>query len=149
MKYHFMQKDRHLWRILLLVVFAVATVSVRADDKRTIKLIVSGKPMVIKLAEKPVITYSGNQLHITTATSSTPENVTVAQVEDIVIKSAPTRGDANGDEEIDGNDISPVANHIVGKTPTDFEPWGADFNGDGKIDALDITEIIKKIINKE
>ena len=147
MKYHFMQKDRHLWRILLLVVFAVATVSVRADDKRTLKLIVNGKTMVIKLAEKPVITYSGNQLHITTATSSTPEDVAVAQVEDVEIKSAPTRGDANGDEIIGAADVSEVANHIVGKASA-AEPWGADFNGDGKIDALDITEIIKKIINK-
>ena len=144
MKYHFMQKDRHLWRILLLVVFAVATVSVRATDFRKIRLMVNGELREFLLSDKPVITYSGNQLHITTATSSTPTNVAVSQVEDVEIKSAPTRGDANGDEVVGAADVSEVAKHIVGKASA-AEPWGADFNGDGKIDALDITEIIKKI----
>ncbi len=148
MKYHFMQKDRHLWRILLLVVFAVATVSVRATDIRKIKLMVNGELLEIPLSDKPLITFTGNTLHIKTKTPATSANVPVTQVGTVEIKSAPTRGDANGDEIIGAADVSEVANHIVGKASA-AEPWGADFNGDGNIDALDITEIIKKIINKE
>lgn len=154
MKYHFIQKDRHLWRILLLIVFAVATVSVRAtNDIRKIKLMVNGELWEISLANKPVITYSGDQLHITITDPETADQMEadadVTKISSFKFKGAPDRGDANGDNDIDAKDISIVANYIVGKTLEKFEPWGADFNGDNKVDAIDISEIISKIINKQ
>ncbi len=54
-------------------------------------------------------------------------------------------GDANGDGEVDINDITAVVHHIQGNTPTSLNTDASDVNNDGEIDVNDITGIVNTI----
>ncbi len=149
MKYHFKQNSHFMRSVLLLTLFAAAVLTAHADGIgiRTVTLTVNGSPMVFSLDKKPVITFSDNQLHITTTETEATQDVDVTKVSVVVeFKGAPDRADANGDNVITAADINEVVDHIVGKNEAK-EPWGADANGDNKIDAADLTEIIKQVTN--
>lgn len=49
------------------------------------------------------------------------------------------KGDANGDGNVDVSDITAIASHILGTTPTQWNADNADANSDGNIDVSDIT----------
>jgi hypothetical protein len=52
-------------------------------------------------------------------------------------------GNANGDEELNEEDVKAIGDYILGVLSDDFDEDAADFNGDGKVDILDIVAIIK------
>ena len=56
-------------------------------------------------------------------------------------------GDANGDGNVDANDIVEMPNYIMGKASEHFAFKAADVNGDGKVDIADILQIVKGIID--
>lgn len=56
-------------------------------------------------------------------------------------------GDANGDGNVDANDIVEMTNYIMGKASEHFAFKAADVNGDGKVDIADILQIVKGIID--
>ena len=56
-------------------------------------------------------------------------------------------GDANGDGEVNVNDVTVVINYILEKNPTPFVFDNADVNGDGGVTVLDVTAIINIILN--
>ena len=57
-------------------------------------------------------------------------------------------GDANGDEEVNQQDVNDVESFILGETPTVFVRSAADMNGDEKIDVVDIV-LMQNNINNE
>ena len=65
-----MQKNITLRRCLLLCLLAVTTCMARAANGEVLTIHAGGSPVSIALAEHPVITYSNNTLHITTAMTS-------------------------------------------------------------------------------
>ncbi len=50
-------------------------------------------------------------------------------------------GDSNGDGEVNGADITAIANHLLGNPNSNFEEKPADANGDGEVNGADITAI--------
>ena len=56
-------------------------------------------------------------------------------------------GDANGDGQVDANDIVEITNYIMGKASKRFIFKTADVNEDGKVNIADILQIVKGIID--
>lgn len=55
------------------------------------------------------------------------------------------RGDANGDGEVDVNDITAIVNYIQGNAQPSFVVAAADANGDEEVDVNDITSVVNII----
>ena len=55
-------------------------------------------------------------------------------------------GDANGDGNVDVQDITTVINYILGANPSPFIFDNANVNGDDKVDVMDVTAIINMIL---
>ena len=55
-------------------------------------------------------------------------------------------GDANGDGNVDVQDVTAIINRILGNNPSPFDDTNADVNGDGSIDVLDVTAVINLIL---
>ena len=55
-------------------------------------------------------------------------------------------GDANGDGNVDVQDVTAIINRILGNNPNPFDDTNADVNGDGSIDVLDVTAVINMIL---
>ena len=55
-------------------------------------------------------------------------------------------GDANGDGNVDVNDVTTVINYILGKNPDPFIFDNANVNGDSNVDVNDVTMIINMIL---
>ena len=64
--------------------------------------------------------------------------------EAVVVEGKP--GDANGDGNVDVNDVTTVINYILGKNPTPFIFDNANVNGDTNVDVNDVTMIINMIL---
>ena len=56
-------------------------------------------------------------------------------------------GDANGDGQVDANDIVEITNYIMGKASKSFIFKTADVNEDGKVNIADILQIVKGIMD--
>ena len=65
----------------------------------------------------------------------------------ITKKAAGKPGDANGDGEVNVNDVTVTINYILEKNPTPFVFENADVNGDGAVNVMDVTAIINLILN--
>ena len=76
-----MQKNSILKRLLMLLFLMSSLISVHAAEVEYLTLNVNGNPVVIVLAEHPVITYSDNTLHIQTAEETV--DVPVSQIADM------------------------------------------------------------------
>jgi hypothetical protein len=58
-----------------------------------------------------------------------------------------TKGDANGDTEVDVSDVVTTVNYIVGETPRPFIFEAADMNSDTEVDVLDVIGIVQAVLN--
>ena len=58
-----------------------------------------------------------------------------------------SKGDANGDTEVDVNDVVSTVNYVVGEEPKPFVFEAADMNSDQQIDVLDVIGIVQTILN--
>ncbi|MBR6194989.1 MAG: leucine-rich repeat domain-containing protein [Prevotella sp.] len=54
-------------------------------------------------------------------------------------------GDANGDDEVNDEDLEAITDYLLGRTPSTFYSEGADMNGNGEVDIVDLTKLIKKL----
>ena len=77
-------------RLLLLIILSANAVLARAASVEYVTFTVSGRPVVIALAEHPVITYTANTLHIRTA--STSIDLSVEDINDVVFSKATPTG---------------------------------------------------------
>ena len=59
-----------------------------------------------------------------------------------------TKGDVNGDGDVDIADAVCIVNHIVGKPNATFFEDAADVNNDGDIDIADAVHIVNLIVGK-
>ena len=57
------------------------------------------------------------------------------------------RGDANGDGEIDMQDVTLIVSYILGTPAETFKAKAADINDDGEIGMSDVMHIIQYILN--
>ena len=77
---------------------------------------------------------------------SMDENVTIA-VEYEPIPPNPSKGDLNGDGNIDSADIEEIKNYIMGNPSSYFSVVDADINKDGVVNVADIVFITNKCMN--
>jgi len=77
-----------------------------------------------------ILTKSGSEYNIEDSTDDMWTETTIA-----------SKGDANGDGEVNAADIVEVANYIMGSQSNNFMFDGADANGDRVINAADIVKI--------
>ena len=73
-----------------------------------------------------------------------PGDMTLYAKWEPVVVSKP--GDANGDGNVDVQDVTAIINRILGNNPNPFDDTNADVNGDGNIDVLDVTAVINMIL---
>ena len=73
-----------------------------------------------------------------------PGDMTLYAKWEPVVVSKP--GDANGDGNVDVQDVTAIINRILGNNPSPFDATNADVNGDGSIDVLDVTAVINIIL---
>ena len=59
------------------------------------------------------------------------------------------KGDVNGDNKIDVEDVVGIVNKILEEPADDFIEANADVNGDGKIDVDDVVAVVNIILNAE
>ena len=59
-----------------------------------------------------------------------------------------TKGDINGDGDVDIADAVCIVNHVVGKPTPMFVAAAADVNGDGDIDIADAVRIVNLVVGK-
>jgi hypothetical protein len=59
-----------------------------------------------------------------------------------------TKGDVNGDGDVDIADAVCIVNHIVGKTNTKFVVEAADVNNDKVVDIADAVRIVNLVVGK-
>ena len=57
-------------------------------------------------------------------------------------------GDANGDKEVDQNDMAIIKDYIMGRSPDGFILQNADTNSDGQCDVNDLVRIIALLIGQ-
>ena len=58
-----------------------------------------------------------------------------------------TLGDANGDSDVNVNDVTVLINYILGKNPSPFVEANADVNQDTEINVNDVTALINMILS--
>lgn len=58
------------------------------------------------------------------------------------------KGDANGDDIVDSNDITMILKYLMGDWQENFSEKNADANGDNLINIADILQIVNIILNK-
>lgn len=66
--------------------------------------------------------------------------------ESMINPSAITRGDANGDEEVNVTDYMAIANYILGSNPINFNENTADVNTDGIVNVIDYVGVANIIL---
>ena len=64
------------------------------------------------------------------------------------LKDGITKGDANGDGNVDVSDVVALANHVMGDTPSGFSKDAADMNGDGEVDITDVTSLANQLMGE-
>ena len=64
------------------------------------------------------------------------------------LKDGITKGDANGDGNVDVSDVVALANHVMGDTPSGFSKDAADMNGDGEVDITDVTSLANTLMGE-
>ena len=72
---------------------------------------------------------------------SDASTIKVAEVVSLLTVESYTPGDANGDNEINGGDITAISNYLLGYPNSAFDAKGADFNEDNEINGADITAV--------
>ena len=69
-----------------------------------------------------------------------------SNIEQVTLSAQGKPGDANGDGNVDVNDVTTTINYILGKNPSPFNYDNANVNGDTKVDVMDVTLIINIIL---
>ena len=132
---------QRMLKLMLLTVSALHCHSAIGDD---LTFVVGGKPVVIALAQNPVITYTGNTLHVKAA-----DKAIDLPVSEISVGYFQKHGDVNGDNTVDVADISAIITVMAGiEGASTVSVLKADANGDGTVDVADISAVISIMAGK-
>lgn len=74
-------------------------------------------------------------------TDSQANSIKLGDLKFSIVVKAFKPGDANGDGEVNGSDITAIANHLLGYPNSNYEAGAADANGDGEVNGSDITAV--------
>ena len=93
---------------------------------------------------------TGNRITIPQAKTARRKGWEVCQWNDALNNWVPysgdiLAGDANGDDEVNDEDLEAITDYLLGRTPSTFYSEGADMNGNGEVDIVDLTKLIKKL----
>lgn len=75
-------------------------------------------------------------LHLDAATGAA--SISLIDANDMVTE----KGDANDDGKVDADDVTTLANFLMGTPPADFNEAAADVNNDSKVDVADIVALV-------
>lgn len=133
-------------RIFLNLIVAVLTLSAHAEEAKLLVWQADGQVVTFDLDEEPVTTYSDGNLVITTTSKTVTYPLEQVRKYTYFLPKARLLGDANGNGELDNDDIIEVSNKIMGMPPKiKFVFENSDVNGDGKVNAIDLVVIISSI----
>ena len=59
------------------------------------------------------------------------------------------KADVNGDESVDGNDVSALLEMVLAGGVTDEQKAVADVNGDGSVDGNDVSALLEMVLAGE
>lgn len=65
-----------------------------------------------------------------------------------IVAIEPIKGDANSDYNVDSDDITELANAIVGKASDKYKIETADIDNDGIVNAVDLTKLIEILLKR-
>lgn len=90
---------------------------------------------------------NANQAYLPVA-EGTPEELTIVTEKEYeeMQKPAFIPGDANGDGQINNNDLMLIVNYLLGNVSDNFKKEGADFDGNGRVDNSDLMKVVNKIL---
>jgi hypothetical protein len=135
-------------RIFLNLIVTVLTLSVHAEEAKLLVWQADGQVVTFDLDEEPVTTYSDGNLVITTTSKTVTYPLEQVRKYTYFLPKARLLGDANGNGELDNDDIIEVSNNIMGMpSKIKFVFENSDVNGDGKVNAIDLVMIISSIKN--
>ena len=109
-------------------------IKTRAAGGEVSKVIVSGNKTTATIEGLTANTEYGFRSYVKTASATT-------YGEEMTFMTNLT-GDVNGDGNINQKDVDDLVNHIMHKTPINFNEKMADINNDGKINVADVTALI-------
>ncbi|MBO4815039.1 MAG: M6 family metalloprotease domain-containing protein [Muribaculaceae bacterium] len=115
-------------------------IEVGDSTKRTITGITEKLYEVSNLAAGGTFNYKVKSIYIDDSESPW------SNIEQVTLSAKGKPGDANGDGNVDVNDVTTVINYILGKNPSPFNYDNANVNGDTKVDVMDVTLIINIIL---
>lgn len=87
-------------------------------------------------------TFSDGNLVITTTSKTVTYPLEQVRKYTYFLPKARLLGDADGNGEVNGDDIIEISQKILGKPSDKFVEGNADVNGDGNIDVVDIVLIL-------
>ena len=95
--------------------------------------------------------YQNAKLHIPSGTYDKYKGVFPWKNFKNVVEMGPIagNGDANGNGEVDDDDVDMIKDFILGNTREGFDEKAADLNGDGKVNAVDVVLARKLILQKQ
>lgn len=77
------------------------------------------------------------------------DNKHIAIVSNISLTRVVEKGDVDGSNVIDINDVKALVNSILGNKPVGFFDKAADLNGDGSVNISDVTKLIEKVLSSQ
>ncbi|MDO5446257.1 MAG: dockerin type I repeat-containing protein [Prevotellaceae bacterium] len=128
-------------KALLLLAIGLTSLSASAQSKY-IELKNGNENINCSFSDNPKLVFNEGECSLQAQGKST-ELKEIQKITFVTFK----KGDANLDTNVDVADITTVASHILGNTPSDFLKDAADANNDKTIDVADITTIATMILN--
>ena len=119
------------------------------DSLRTDRYVNTGKTIQLPDHEEMEISYSTLAYYYQYAGKKTAftNKVGVNQDTRVDVELKRVKYDANGDGNIDVQDITAVINAIIGNESESFYEFNADVDNNGAVNVLDVTMIINKILS--
>lgn len=106
-------------------------------------------------ASKGIVEIEGTTMKYTAPETAAADIIYFSYYQDAVLKgfsrfyvNRDTKGDVNGDGDVDIADAVCIVNHVVDKPNTAFIEAAADANGDGDIDIADAVHIVNLVVGK-
>lgn len=136
------KRENKMKRTVLFLIIAAFSLTTQADDSKLLVWQADGKVVAFSLDEEPVTTYSNGNLIITTTSKTVTYPLEQVRKYAYFLPKARLLGDADGNGEVNSDDIKEISQKILGKPSDKFVEGNADVNGDGYINVKDIVLIL-------